>query len=140
MCAAALAIRIAEHSLFLRSSDSRNLLEAAAIPDYGGIAVLDNHLHMRPFFGYYGGKWRDTIKHYPSPEHKIIVEPFAGSAGFSIRYADHKVIQCELDPVIAAVWQYLIRVKPREILSIPDVFPGESIDDLNICQEAIEAR
>ncbi len=60
---------------------------------------------LRPFFGYYGGKWRDAIKHYPEPQHDTIVEPFAGSAGYSLRYANRKVILCEIDPVLASVWQ-----------------------------------
>jgi site-specific DNA-adenine methylase len=108
----------------------------AAMPADGGIVVLTSNPHLRPFFGYYGGKWRDTLKHYPNPEHKTIIEPFAGSAGFSIRHASHRVILCEVDPVIAGVWQYLIRVKAKEILSIPDVSPEESVDDLRVCQEA----
>ena len=29
---------------------------------------------MRPFFGFYGGKWRDAPKYYPAPEHDTIVE------------------------------------------------------------------
>jgi hypothetical protein len=91
---------------------------------------------LRPFFGYYGGKWRDALKHYPEPQHATIVEPFAGSAGFSLRYAARKVILCEVDPVLAAVWRYLIRVKAKEILSIPDLAPGESVDDLKVSQEA----
>ena len=91
---------------------------------------------LRPFFGYYGGKWRDALKHYPEPKHATIVEPFAGSAGFSLRYFTRKVVLCEVDPVLAEVWRYLIRVKPREILSIPDLLPGESVDDLKIGQEA----
>ena len=31
---------------------------------------------IRPFFGFYGGKWRDAPKYYPVPEHDTIVEPF----------------------------------------------------------------
>ena len=33
---------------------------------------------LRPFFSYYGGKWRSAVKHYPAPEFDQIVEPFAG--------------------------------------------------------------
>lgn len=91
---------------------------------------------LRPFFGYYGGKWRDVPKHYPKPEHKVIVEPFAGSAGYSLRYPTHKVVLCEVDPVLAAVWRYLTRVKPKEILSIRDLRPEETVDDLSASQEA----
>lgn len=92
--------------------------------------------HLRPFFGYYGGKWRDALKHYPAPRYGTIVEPFAGSAGYALRYADRDVVLCELDPIVAAVWQYLIRVKPKEILAIPDLAPDGSVDDLTINQEA----
>ena len=92
--------------------------------------------YLRPFFGYYGGKWRDAIKHYPKPQYDTIVEPFAGSAGFSLRYADRVVILCEIDPVLAEVWRYLIRVRAKEILSIPDIALDESVDDLDIPQEA----
>ena len=41
---------------------------------------------LRPFFCYYGGKWRAAPK-YPPPEHDTIVEPFAGAAGYATRYA-----------------------------------------------------
>jgi hypothetical protein len=91
---------------------------------------------LRPFFGYYGGKWRDALKHYPSPKHETIVEPFAGSAGFSLRYFARTVILCEVDPVLAEVWRYLLRVTAKDILSIPDVGPDESVDDLTVNQEA----
>ncbi|MBA3464252.1 MAG: hypothetical protein H0T46_30130 [Deltaproteobacteria bacterium] len=90
---------------------------------------------LRPFFGYYGGKWRDA-KLYPPPRHETIVEPFAGSAGYSLRYASKRVILCELDPVVAAVWKYLIGVSAREILKIPDLGDDETVDDLGLIEEA----
>lgn len=93
-------------------------------------------LQLRPFFGYYGGKWRDTVKHYPSPKFDTIVEPFAGSAGYSLRYPNKKVVLCEIDPVLSQVWKYLLKVKPKEILAIPDLKPDETVDDLDICEEA----
>ena len=91
---------------------------------------------IRPFFGYYGGKWRDALKNYPQPRFNTIVEPFAGSAGYALRYPHLKVILCELDPILFGVWKYLIRVKPREILAIPDLALDGSVDDLHICEEA----
>ena len=91
---------------------------------------------LRPFFGYYGGKWRDALKHYPEPDHGTILEPFAGSAGYSLRYAQRKVILCEIDPILSEVWRYLIRVKAEEILAIPDIGPGGTVDDLKLPQEA----
>lgn len=92
---------------------------------------------LRPFFGYYGGKWRDTPRNYPAPTHGTIVEPFAGSAGYALRYPDRQVMLYDLDPVIAGLWSYLIRVTPSEILSIPDVPLSGSLDDLQgLCEEA----
>jgi site-specific DNA-adenine methylase len=91
---------------------------------------------LRPFFGFYGGKWRDALKHYPPPAHDTIVEPFAGSAGYALRFCDRKVILCDLDPVLAGVWSYLIKVRPQEILRIPDLASDQTVDDLDICQEA----
>jgi site-specific DNA-adenine methylase len=95
------------------------------------------HEQLRPFFGYYGGKWRDALKHYPAPVHDTIVEPFAGSAGYSLRYhPNRKVILCELDEVLAEMWCYLTRVPAKEILAIPDLDPDGSVDDLDVCPEA----
>ena len=91
---------------------------------------------LRPFFGFYGGKWRDAAKYYPSPDHGLIVEPFAGSAGYALRYAHKRVVLCEVDPIIAGVWEYLVEVSPREILAIPDVPAGGTVDDLGLTQEA----
>jgi hypothetical protein len=91
---------------------------------------------MRPFFGFYGGKWRDTPKHFPAPRHRRIVELFAGSAGYSVRHFGRDVLLVERDPVIAAVWDYLIRVSPGEVLAIPDVPLDGSVDDLGLGQEA----
>jgi len=96
----------------------------------------DEDRNLRPFFGYYGGKWRDTPKHYPSPVFDSIVEPFAGSAGYALRYPHLNVTLCEVDPILAGVWSFLVRARPSEILSIRDLHAHESVDDLKICQEA----
>jgi hypothetical protein len=91
---------------------------------------------LSPFFRFYGGKWRDTPRFYPAPVYGTIVEPFAGSAGYAVRYAERNVVLCEIDPIIAAVWDFLIHVSYGEIMDIPDLGPGESVDDLPVCQEA----
>lgn len=94
-------------------------------------------INLRPFFSFYGGKWRNAVNQYPKPEHRIIVEPFAGSAGYSVRYAHHKVILCEKDEQIAAVWDYLIRAKASEIRKLPKTIPESgTVDDLKIPDEA----
>lgn len=90
---------------------------------------------LRPFFSYYGGKWRNA-KHYPAPKHETIVEPFAGSAGYALRYPDRQVKLYDLDPVICTVWDYLIKVRPDEVQALPDVPVDGTVDDLNVCAEA----
>ena len=91
---------------------------------------------LRPFFGYYGGKWRDALRNYPAPKHETVVEPFAGSAGYALRYPHKKVVLCERDPQIAAVWRYLLKVRPGEIRAIPDVPLDGTVDDLQVGEEA----
>lgn len=91
---------------------------------------------LTPFFKYYGGKWRDAVKNYPPPDYTTIVEPFSGAAGYSMRYPGNRVILCDLDPIIIGVWKYLQRVKPDEVLNLPDVPEGGTVDDLKVSQEA----
>lgn len=75
---------------------------------------------MKPFWSYFGSKYRSAPR-YPEPRYSTIVEPFAGSAGYSLRYADRKVILVEKYPVVAGIWSYLIRVAASEVRRIPDV-------------------
>ncbi len=93
-------------------------------------------MQLRPFFGFYGGKWRDAVKHYPAPAHETIREPFAGSAGYSLRYSDRRVELSDVDPIIIGVWSYLIGASTNEILTLPDLPDGGIVDDLLVCQEA----
>lgn len=90
---------------------------------------------MRPFFKYYGGKWREAPK-YPEPLHDVIIEPFAGSAGYAVRHFDRRVVLYDRDPIICGIWNYLITVPPEEILALPDIADDETVDGVDTCQEA----
>lgn len=81
---------------------------------------------LRPFWRYYGGKWRAAPR-YPPPQHGTIIEPFAGAAGYALRYPERRVILIERYRVIAEIWRYLIAAPAGEIRAIPDV---EHVDDL----------
>lgn len=90
---------------------------------------------LRPFFCYFGGKWRVARK-YPAPQHAEIVEPFAGAAGYSTRYPDRQVTLYDKDPTIIGLWQYLIRVPAAEIRALPDIALDATVDDLGLaCEE-----
>jgi hypothetical protein len=90
-------------------------------------------MRLTTFFPYYGGKVR-LAKFYPAPVGGIIVEPFAGSAGYSLLYHDRVIRLYDLDPIVCSVWDYLIRAKSSEIRSLPDLVSG--VDGLPIPQEA----
>lgn len=90
---------------------------------------------LQPFFCFYGGKWR-SAPHYPTPEHQLIVEPFAGAAGYATRHWKRDVLLVDIDPVIAHLWRFLIAAHPDEIRRIPLLCAGETVDDLRVCEEA----
>lgn len=83
-------------------------------------------LALRPFWRYYGAKWRAAPR-YPAPVHDTIVEPFAGAAGYALRYPDRRVILVEKYAVIAEVWRYLIGASEAEVRAIPVV---DHVDEL----------
>ena len=90
---------------------------------------------VRPFFTYYGGKWR-SAKGYPAPLYDTIIEPFAGSAGYSLRYHRRRVVLVDLNPVVAGVWRFLISSSSSDILALPLLEKGAQVSDLAVCQEA----
>lgn len=90
---------------------------------------------LRPFFSFYGSKWRLAPK-YPEPTHDTIIEPFAGSAGYSLRYPDRQVILVDKDPIITGIWRWLIAASPSDVLTLPEPKQGESLDDYDLPQEA----
>lgn len=90
---------------------------------------------LKPFFGFYGSKWRLAPK-YPTPKHRVVVEPFAGSAGYALRHWTHDVVLVDRDPTIAALWRYLIGVTAEEIRALPLLEPYQDVHDLAIAPEA----
>ncbi len=88
------------------------------------------------FFSYFGGKFMRS-PHYPAPVYDTVVEPFAGAAGYSVRHQlGRRAILLDTSPFVAGVWRYLIAASPGDIMALPPMEPGQSVDDLAICQEA----
>ena len=79
-------------------------------------------------FYYYGRKERIFDK-YPKPKHDILIEPFAGSAAYAMNYYERNVILVEKDEKIASLWQYLINVSSDEIMSLPLLDKGQSLNN-----------
>lgn len=90
-------------------------------------------MNLRPFFTYYGGKYR-VAKSYPAPKMRTICEPFAGSAGYSLRYPQKNVILIDSYDAIYRTWDYLLSVKESEILALPSQF--NHVSEINCPEEA----
>ncbi len=77
---------------------------------------------------YYYGRKKQIAKHYPSPTHDVIVEPFAGAAAYSL-HGDHwreRVVLVEKDQRVAAIWRWLIEeATPAKIAALPTLRVGE---------------
>lgn len=83
---------------------------------------------LKPFFSYFGAKFRQGYT-YPEPEHDDVFEPFAGSAGYSVRHFERNVILADTDPAIASVWKYLITGDANAVARLPVDF--DSVDDFD---------
>jgi site-specific DNA-adenine methylase len=60
-----------------------------------------------------------------------IIEPFCGAAQFSLygNNWENNVVLYDKDKTIIDVWTYLIRASKEDILSLPDMFAGDSVND-----------
>ncbi len=81
---------------------------------------------LRQFFSYFGSKV-SLAKHYPKPEFDNIIEPFAGSAGYSCLYHDRRVDLFDIDPVVVGIWKYLIAASEADILGLPLSVDGAAL-------------
>ncbi len=80
-----------------------------------------------PLFKWFGSKWQ-SAKTLPAPRLPIIIEPFAGSAGYSLRHCEHEVILCESNPNVYGLWDWLIHgATEADIRGIPLGVP-EGVD------------
>lgn len=88
---------------------------------------------LRPMFPFYGSKWRAAPKYPPPRTGDLIIEPFAGSASYSLfHHKEHKVHLNDVDPTIAGIWRYLIDASPEEIRKLPTNV--NNTDELNMPQ------
>jgi hypothetical protein len=86
-------------------------------------------------FSYYGSKSK-VVDLYPSPKFGKIIEPFAGSARYSLKYFDREVILVDKYPVIVGLWKWLQQASEADILGLPNMAKGQSVNDFNLPIEA----
>ena len=82
-------------------------------------------------FSYYGSKSK-IVDVYPPPKFDKIIEPFAGSARYSLKYWQNDVLLVDKCPVIIEVWNYLKNASEQDILKLPRLNTGQTIDDFKL--------
>jgi site-specific DNA-adenine methylase len=78
-------------------------------------------------WSYYGAKTK-IIHLYPPPQYDLIIEPFAGSARYALRYYDHDVILVDKYKTIVDIWKWLQKCSRQDILKLPHLKEGEHVD------------
>jgi site-specific DNA-adenine methylase len=82
-------------------------------------------------FSYYGSKSK-IVHLYPTPKFDKIIEPFAGSARYSLRFWQKDVLLVDKYPVIVDVWNYLKNASEKDILGLPKLQKGEDLRNYNL--------
>lgn len=72
---------------------------------------------------------------YPTPVHDKIIEPFAGSARYALRYWQKEVLLVDKYEVVVKVWKYLQKCSPADILGLPRLQTGMELDKLGLSEE-----
>lgn len=88
-------------------------------------------------FSYYGSKSK-VVHLYPKPKHDKIIEPFAGSARYSLKYFDRDVLLVDKYEVIVKIWKWLQKATPQDVLKLPSLKVGDTInrDDFDCIEQA----
>jgi hypothetical protein len=97
-------------------------------------------IHTQPapkVMSYYGSKYI-LARHYPTPRHPLIIEPFAGGAAYSLHHPEREVHLYDLNEKVCGVWDYIIRATPQEIIALPLLGAEDTVDALpaHLPQEA----
>ena len=66
-------------------------------------------MKIGPLFKWFGSKWLSS-RLYPPPEHDDIFEPFAGSAGYSLRHHEKKIHIWESNDQLLELWRWIIEI------------------------------
>lgn len=75
-------------------------------------------------FSYYGSKSK-IVDYYPSPKHKRIIEPFAGSARYALKYWQNDVLLVDKYEIVVNMWKWLKSCSEKDILGLPEYNPKE---------------
>ena len=85
-------------------------------------------------FSYYGSKSK-LVHLYPPPKYTRIIEPFAGSARYSLMYFDREILLVDKFETVIKIWHYLQKCSRSDILGLPKLTKGMKISELNISSD-----
>ena len=77
-------------------------------------------------FSYYGSKSK-IVDLYPPPKFDRIIEPFAGSARYSLKYWQKDVLLVDKNETIIDIWLWLQQCSKQDILKFPKFKKGDDI-------------
>jgi site-specific DNA-adenine methylase len=88
-------------------------------------------------WSYYGSKSK-VVDCYPRPVYERVIEPFAGSARYALKWWDRDVLLVDKYEVVVRIWQWLQRCTPKDILKLPEPKLGETIrrEDFDCIEQA----
>ena len=85
-------------------------------------------------WSYYGSKSK-IINLYPPPKYGKIIEPFAGSARYALKWFDRDVLLVDKYDKIIKIWTWLQKCTKNDILNLPSLTYKQSVDDFNLSDE-----
>ena len=88
---------------------------------------------MKYMFSYYGSKSK-IVQYYPQPTNDKIIEPFAGSARYSLRYFEKDILLVDKYKVIVDIWHYLQRASEKDILGLPVLKESQLLSEFNLSE------
>lgn len=84
-------------------------------------------------FSYYGGKTK-LVNYYPKPMFGNIIEPFAGSARYSLKYYDREITLVDKYSVVIDIWKWLQQCSEKDINSLPNIKAGQKTTEFNLAE------
>jgi len=88
-------------------------------------------------WSYYGSKSK-IVDCYPPPKYGKIIEPFAGSARYALKYWDRDVLLVEKNIDYVNLWKWLQSATKKDIDNLPRLKIGDDIRDFKgLCSEEV---
>lgn len=84
-------------------------------------------------WSYYGSKSM-LVDLYPKPKFDKIIEPFAGTARYSLKYFENDVTLIDKYDVVIKIWKWLQQCSKADILSLPKTTTGMDLSKLNLTE------